>query len=167
MNVKIIEHTFSKKFAVKKRAVTNKIILHCEATKEGKDYTVEQVDGWHKAQKWACIGYHFVIYRDGSIHRGREENLEGTHCAGYNSTSIGISYVGGCDVNGKPKDTRTPEQKAAMYELVYMLLRKYGLTMNNIYCHNQLTQPNKPKACPSFKIETFKHEYLEYFKNKK
>lgn len=35
----------------------NEIIVHCTATKEGKDYTVADIDKWHKAKGWKCIGY--------------------------------------------------------------------------------------------------------------
>ena len=44
------------------------IIIHCSATREGRDYTVADIDRWHRERGFFCIGYHFVIYRDGSIH---------------------------------------------------------------------------------------------------
>lgn len=31
--------------------VINKIIIHCAATPEGKDYTVEQIRQWHTSPK--------------------------------------------------------------------------------------------------------------------
>lgn len=47
------------------------IIIHCSATKEGMDFTVEDIDRWHRQRGFDSIGYHFVIYRDGSLHAGR------------------------------------------------------------------------------------------------
>ena len=47
------------------------IIIHCSATKEGRNFTVADIDRWHRERGFFCIGYHFVIYRDGSIHVGR------------------------------------------------------------------------------------------------
>ena len=44
------------------------IIIHCSATTEGKDFSVEDIDRWHRQRGFNGIGYHFVIYRDGSIH---------------------------------------------------------------------------------------------------
>lgn len=44
------------------------IIIHCSATKEGRNFTVADIDRWHRERGLRCIGYHFVIYRDGSIH---------------------------------------------------------------------------------------------------
>ena len=154
--------TWNKLSPVYKKRKVNDIILHCSATPEGKDYTVDTIRSWHKAQGWSDIGYHYVIYRDGSINKGRDEQLVGTHCSGHNSYSIGVCYIGGCDSTGKtPKDTRTKEQKVSQYKLVHDLLDKYGLTIDNVHCHNSYT--NK-KACPSFKLEDFKKEYKDYFK---
>ena len=43
----------------------DEIILHCTATPEGEDYTVEQIRQMHLARGFSDIGYHFVIGRDG------------------------------------------------------------------------------------------------------
>ena len=47
------------------------IIVHCTATPEGKDYTVDDITRWHKERGFKTIGYHYVVYRDGSVHEGR------------------------------------------------------------------------------------------------
>lgn len=67
------------------------IIIHCSATKEGRDYTVADIDRWHRNRGFFCIGYHFVIYRDGSIHVGRSVEEVGAHCKGHNTVSIGVA----------------------------------------------------------------------------
>ncbi len=59
--------------------IITEIIVHCSATPEGEDYTVEQIREWHKGNGWSDIGYHYVIYRDGSIHVGRPESVSGAH----------------------------------------------------------------------------------------
>lgn len=131
------------------------IILHCSATPEGKDYTVEDIKKWHLARGFSDIGYHYIIYRDGTIVPGRDENIVGAHCTGRNSNSIGICYIGGLDKNGKTaKDTRTNAQKKALVTLVKQLMLKYGITEKYVFGHYQFAN----KACPSFKIETFKKE---------
>lgn len=131
----------------------DKIILHCSATPEGKDYTVAQIRQWHLARGFSDVGYHYVIYRDGSVHRGRPENLVGAHTTGHNPHSIGICYIGGCVAtkNAKgdypPKDTRTAAQRAALVNLVADLRRKYpGATVHG---HNEFAN----KACPSFNVQ--------------
>lgn len=121
------------------------IIVHCAATPEGKNFTVEQIRQMHLARNFNDIGYHYVIYLDGSIHKGRDESISGAHCTGHNTISIGVCYIGGCTTDGKtPKDTRTPAQKAALIKLLKELKVKYP--MAKIYSHRDFAN----KACPSF-----------------
>lgn len=44
----------------------NKIIIHCSATPEGHDYTAADIDSWHKARGWRCIGYHYAMLENES-----------------------------------------------------------------------------------------------------
>lgn len=123
------------------------IIIHCSATIEGKDYTVADVDRWHRARGWRGIGYHYVIYRDGSIHTGRPICETGAHCSGHNTHSIGICYIGGLSIEGKPKDTRTSEQREAMRSLIKHLKQKFPEA--SIHGHREYTN----KACPCFDVK--------------
>ena len=126
-----------------------KIIIHCSATPEGRDYTVADIDRWHKQRGWKGIGYHYVIYRDGSVHAGCDVEQIGAHCAGQNANSIGICYIGGMTAdNKKPKDTRTPAQKAALRDLVKRLMAKYPAA--TVHGHREFAN----KACPSFDVKT-------------
>lgn len=127
----------------------NEIIVHCSATAEGRDYTVDDIDRWHKSRGWQCIGYHYVIYRDGSVHTGRPVAQIGAHCTGHNANSIGVCYIGGCAADGvTPKDTRTPQQREALRRLVADLQKQYpGATVHG---HREYAA----KACPSFDVKT-------------
>ena len=78
------------------------IIIHCSATKEGRNYTVADIDRWHRERGFFCIGYHFVIYRDGSIHVGRSVEEVGAHCKGHNTVSTGVCYIQGWQAEGHP-----------------------------------------------------------------
>lgn len=102
------------------RKITD-IVLHCSATRQGQRVTVADIDRWHRNAGYKQIGYHYVIYADGSIHDGRPIEQIGAHVAGHNANSIGICYIGGLDQNGKAADTRTPEQKAAIFFLLQQL----------------------------------------------
>lgn len=125
----------------------NKIVVHCSATPEGKDFTVDTIRDWHiNGRGWKDIGYHYVIYRDGSIHKGRPEEQIGAHVTGHNSDSIGICYIGGVTSDGNtPKDTRTEAQKASLIKLLKELKAKYPRA--EIFGHRDFTNL---KACPSF-----------------
>lgn len=122
----------------------NEIIVHCTATQEGKDFKAKDIDRWHKAQGWKCIGYHYVVDLDGTIEKGRPESEVGAHCTNHNKNSIGVVYVGGLDKNNKPKDTRTEAQKKALLELIIALIIKYPQA--KIYGHRDLAN----KDCPCF-----------------
>lgn len=125
------------------------IIIHCSATPEGKDYTVADIDRWHKERGFNKIGYNYVIYRDGSKHVGRKEDEAGAHCQWHNSISIGICYIGGLAKDGKtPKDTRTPEQKKSIIELIKDIKTRHPNA--KVYGHRDFAN----KACPSFDAKT-------------
>lgn len=125
----------------------DKIILHCSATPEGKHFTVADIDRWHRERGWKGIGYHYVIYLDGSIHKGRPEEIIGAHCSGQNAYSIGICYIGGLDAFGKAKDTRTPAQRKALRELVSDLKTRYPAA--TVHGHNEFAK----KDCPCFNVQ--------------
>jgi N-acetylmuramoyl-L-alanine amidase len=119
--------------------------VHCSATPEGKDFTIDDIRKWHKLRGFSDIGYHYVVYRDGSVHVGRDVDLIGAHCTGHNAQSIGVCYIGGCDKDGKtPKDTRTGKQIDALFDLLVQLRSIYP----NASIHGHRDFANK--ACPSF-----------------
>lgn len=141
------------------------VILHCSATPEGKDYSVSTIRQWHLQRGFSDIGYHYIISNDskGTVNIGRSETIAGAHCTGHNSCSIGICYVGGLAIDGKTaKDTRTKVQKQSLYQLVDNIITKYGLSINEVHCHNEYAN----KSCPCFKINDFKNEFLQWKKSK-
>ena len=119
------------------------IIIHCSATEEGKPFTVADIDLWHRKRGWRCIGYHYVVYLDGTIAYGRKPTEIGAHCRGHNADSIGICYIGGRR-KGEYADTRTPQQKEALLRLLSNLKKIYPNA--KIYGHRDFA----PKACPCF-----------------
>lgn len=127
--------------------VIKEIFVHCTATAEGKDFRAADIRKWHMAPPngWKDIGYHYVIDLDGSVEKGRDEDVIGAHVSGHNANSIGVVYVGGLAKDGKtPKDTRTPEQKVALKAVLKMLKIRYPNAF--IYGHRDFAN----KACPCF-----------------
>ena len=131
----------------------DKIILHCSATPEGEDFSVESIRQIHLKRGFTDIGYHWYIGRDGKIYKGRDESKVGAHTTGQNAHSIGVCYCGGCpprsvkDWDRKYKDTRTPAQRAAIIKLCKELKGRYpGATLHG---HNEFAN----KACPSFIVK--------------
>ena len=139
------------------------IVIHCAATPEGKAFDVSDIERMHKARGFAMVGYHYVILLDGTVQKGRPEALAGAHVQGHNKRSIGICYIGGVGADGKPKDTRTEEQKASLEMLVRSLRQKYPKA--RVCGHRDLSpdldgdgkvEPHEWfKACPSFSVQNW------------
>ena len=121
------------------------IVIHCSATRSDRRFSVEDLIACHNA-RFGFTGYHYYITRDGQLYQTRHENLPGAHARHYNQHSIGICYEGGLDKNGHPKDTRTPEQKAALHALLKSLREDYPEAV--ILGHRDL--PGVRKDCPCF-----------------
>ena len=136
--------TVSMSSLVRSKRNINKIIVHCTATPEGRVETVQSIRNMHLKNGWSDIGYHYLIGLNGERWVGRDVNLVGAHCVGYNANSIGVCYVGGVDKRLKPKDTRTKEQKAALLALLKDLRKLYPKA--KIYGHCDFSA----KKCPSF-----------------
>lgn len=157
------------RFRKSKRTI-NEIIIHCTATPEGQDVTVDQIRADHiKNRGFADIGYHYVVYRNGHVIEGRDVDKIGAHCTNHNAHSIGIAYVGGVEnkpgvpySKQKPKDTRTLAQKAGLLSLLVDLRKLYPDA--KIIGHrdtspdlngNGTVEPSEfIKACPCFDAKT-------------
>jgi len=104
----------------------HEIIIHCSATREGQNFTVKDIDKWHRQRGFTSIGYHYVVRLDGTVEQGRPlEKIDGT----------------------TPKDTRTIAQRDALLKLCRDLVGKYP-SIKRISGHNQYAK----KACPSFDV---------------
>lgn len=127
----------------------HRIILHCSATIEGAHFDVATIRQWHTSppRNWSDIGYHYVIWLDGTIEKGRPIEKSGAHTRGHNADSIGVCYIGGVDKDNKPKDTMTPIQDIAFIKLVQSLRMVFGQHLT-IHGHNEYAK----KACPSFEV---------------
>jgi len=134
---------------VKDMREIKKIIVHCADTPEGREVKTEEIKRWHTEERgWSDIGYHWVVELDGSVHQGRDEAVNGAHCRGHNSDSIGICYVGGADSEGNPKDTRTEGQKDSLTTLIREILDRHPEA--EVFGHRDFSE----KACPSFDAKT-------------
>ena len=130
------------------------LMLHCAATPEGRDFTEEQIRAWFTSRGWKNPGYRQITHLDGTItvlqesdHDEFLERGEYTNGAiGFNHKSIHLSYIGGCDRDWKPKDTRTREQLDSLESQVKGYLYLYPWI--KVLGHNQVSS----KACPSFDV---------------
>lgn len=126
------------------------IVVHCSDTRVSQKVTVDDIRRWHLARNFADIGYHWVIDQEGNISQGRDEQFAGEHVKHYNQHAIGVCYIGGKDECGKHADTRTPQQKAALWFLLKDLKASYPKA--KIVGHRDF--PNVAKVCPCFDART-------------
>ena len=124
----------------------NEIIVHCTANTATSKISLEDIRNFHVQKRgWRDIGYHFVIFADGRVEKGRPVQLAGAHCKGHNSHSIGIAYIGGILKDGTPADTRTAKQKEAIIKLIKELKQAYP-GIKRVSGHRDYAN----KACPCF-----------------
>lgn len=153
------------------------IIIHCSATKAGQDLRAKDIDRIHRQRVFTQIGYNFVVDLDGTVENGRPLSIDGAHCntkgfsgVSYNKHSIGICYIGGLDVNGRPTDTRTETQKNALRDLVAKLCKEYDIievlghrdTSPDLDGSGEVEPAEYIKACPCFDVRS---EFSNFLRN--
>ncbi len=121
------------------------IVIHCSATRSNQHFPVTALIRCH-AERFGFTGYHYYITRNGRIYQTRHEQLIGAHAKGYNQHSLGVCYEGGLDPQGHPADTRTPQQKSALVQLLCRLKKAHPDAA--IVGHRDL--PGVHKDCPCF-----------------
>lgn len=101
--------------------------------------SVETIHNYHKNKGWAGIGYHYYVRKDGSVYRGRSENMAGSHCPGVNSTSIGICAEGDFE-----QEIMNDIQKKAIVELIKDIKSRYNIKW--IKGHREILSTDCPGA---------------------
>lgn len=133
----------------------DRVIVHCTASDRSEDHTIQAIRELHVAPKtrmviwdgqmvegrgFSAVGYHKIITPDGKIWTGRGDNLQGAHCFGQNSHSLGVALCG---------DKRfTLAQFRSLLWLLDVWKAKHGLTDSNIYGHYVFSNKN----CPNFLV---------------
>lgn len=121
-----------------------KVIVHHSASGSAVT-TVEKIDRWHKERGWSGIGYHYVIYPDGSVNKGRHINKTGAHCKNHNTGSIGICVAGNFEVEPVTAPQKFGiEGTPGLFGLIEDLLEKYDLSWSDVYAHRELGNSTCP-----------------------
>jgi len=136
------------------------IILHCAATpdhldsKHSKiDFDVEDIRKWHiNNNKWADVGYHYVIKRDGTIQMGRLETTVGSHVKGHNKGSLGICLIGTKEF--------TDAQFKSLDKLYIDLYIRHGIDSRDVYGHYEFAD----KECPNLDMNKMRLRFLNITK---
>ncbi|GAA0205682.1 peptidoglycan recognition protein family protein [Selenomonas dianae] len=123
------------------RRVTDQIVIHHTGNAVDDDLSAAEIDASHKGQGWTCIGYHYVIRKDGTVEQGRPHWTVGAHAYGHNSHTIGIHVCGNFE-EAEPTDA----QIESLAMLLANLCTDYGLPIDrdHIVGHRELMAT----ACP-------------------
>lgn len=137
----------------KKMTRVDYIAIHCSATPTGRDFGAADIRRWHLERGWRDIGYHYVIRLDGTVEKGRPDDMPGAHEPRINRNAIAICLIGGSPPansaaykKGLGENTYTPEQWDALKTLVSTLKQKHPAA--EVLGHRDV--PSVRKACPSF-----------------
>ena len=144
--------------------IINAIIIHATGNRSDSQITLADIRRYHLSRGWRDIGYHYIVFPDGHVERGRPISVAGAHCYGHNAHSIGVAYIGGIDSQGRETDTRTPEQRQALLQLVTKLVRMYRCDVwgHRDYSpdlnHDGVIEPSEfIKQCPCFNAHAEYH----------
>ena len=123
------------------------LVIHCTATPEGREVSSADIRRWHTSpppagRGWKQVGYTDLFHPDGRVERLVDNNEDAqvdpwevtNGVAGYNSVSRHIVYVGGCDKDGRAKDTRTEAQREALRRYVTDFHRRFSRIRPNSSC---------------------------------
>lgn len=133
------------------RTITHIVVHHTGSDSS----TVERIRRVHKAKGWSDIGYHAVIYADGSVHDGRAKGVPGAHVRGFNRSTLAAAMVG--DLNRHPP---TEAQLKAAIWLCASWARKAGIDAGKVVGHRE-TKGLVPRAmatkksCPGTCVDMY------------
>ena len=100
----------------------------------------DDIQDLHLSNGWAGVGYHKLVFADGSVADGRPDQTVGAHAFGANRRSLGIVLVG--DFNRERPD---PVQLESAARLTVELLKKYRLPVEIVMPHRAV---NTDTDCP-------------------
>lgn len=135
------------------------IAIHCSATPATHDkVNAAEIRRWHRAKGYLDIGYHYIITRNGTVEKGRQDTQAGAHEPRINARSLSICLVGGSPPVGSKEfkagageNNYTPAQWAALETLVKRL--KASHPNAEVLGHRDV--PGVRKACPSFDVRSW------------
>lgn len=137
----------------KNRNRTDFVAVHCSATRPSQDIGAVEIDRMHRQRGFKCIGYHYVIRRDGKVEIGRPQNQIGAHVEGWNAVSVGVCMVGGVTEKDVAiaETNFTPAQYLSLKAVLAGLKKDYP----NAHIQGHRDFPKVAKACPSFSVATW------------
>jgi len=112
---------------------------------------VRRIDNYHRnGRKWAAIGYHYLIGKDGKIYEGRPEHMQGAHTRGANEHNLSISMMG--DFH---RDEPRGVQLRALRAFLDDTRARLGVPKKRCYGHRDLSA----SICPGDRLYAWLGKY--------
>jgi N-acetyl-anhydromuramyl-L-alanine amidase AmpD len=129
---------------VKPKREIDRIFIHCTATENASYNNIERIREDHMLNRgWSDIGYHFLITKDGTIHKGRSLEQIPAAQRGHNRRSIAIVLA------GLRKEKFTLAQSEGLKALCGDINKSY---FNKVSFHGHCEVASK--ACPVIDYKT-------------
>ncbi len=127
------------------------VVIHQTGTPTG---TLESIRRYHRQTLgWSDIGYHYLITRDGKVHKGRANSEVGAHCKGDNATSIGVCCVGAGDALPIGSGYMTQAMWDSLFSLAQRLVAAYKVPIYRVVGHRERPSGREQgKTCPGFDV---------------
>ncbi|MEM8598366.1 MAG: N-acetylmuramoyl-L-alanine amidase [Bacteroidota bacterium] len=111
------------------------------------DPSARDIDRSHRQRGFARIGYHYLIRKDGTVEKGREDHQTGAHCrdSGMNRKALGICFSGHHN-----REDWTEAQRRAWLGLASKLMRRHNIPVENVIGHREA---GARKDCPGTRID--------------
>ena len=141
--------------ALARRHAISHITLHHQgmAFPRGKDprQYLRDLQSWsRKSKQWIDVPYHYVIDLDGFVYEGRDIRFAGDTNTAYDPAGHALIEVVGNFEEIEPN----PAQLAAVADLMALLVRRYGVPVENIRGHRDVAPGTE---CPGKNL----YRYLE------
>lgn len=122
-----------------------RVTVHCSATPNGKEASIDAIRADHRSRGFSDIGYHYLIQPDGSVVKGRPNHVQGAHVEGENEGNLGVCLIG--------TDKYTRAQWRSLMRLLADILHSFDLKPWDIHTHNDFDSARKQKKdCPGFEL---------------
>jgi len=119
--------------------VYNTVAIHHSASLLESGETMPDVQDLHMDRnRWADVGYHFAIDRNGVVYEGRDIHVRGSSVGGYNTGTIGVVVMGNFEY-----DQPLEVQLTVLQTLINWLATTYTLT--HLAGHGEF---NAESVCP-------------------
>ncbi|HYD00363.1 MAG TPA: peptidoglycan recognition family protein [Phycisphaerales bacterium] len=99
-------------------------------------------------ERWADIGYHFIIDRGGRVWEGRPLAYQGAHVEDENEHNIGVMCLGNFQ-----DQAPTQAQKDRLDQFVAQLMRDYRIPLRAVRTHKEW--PSAQTDCPGRNLQQY------------